>query len=183
MMSFHLVVAAVVALLIWAISTGYSAWCGRRLGLLSEEDQIEIRARRLFYGGLRHRVNCGMALLALLQLFLMRLAFHPESVLSLLLGAAGLLALFFALSGAVYQAPVWSYASLIALSLECQTWSVLLVFPGRADLQMESVWLRWASFWLCWRVVCGDKSRRLPMRRARGSFLRSGPTRRFFIVE
>ena len=129
MMSFHLVVAAVVALLIWAIATGYSAWCGRRLGLLSEEDQIEIRARRLFYGGLLHRVNCGMALLALLQLFLMRLAFHPESVLSLLLGAAGLLALFFALSGAVYQAPVWSYASLIALSLGVPNLVGVVGFP------------------------------------------------------
>lgn len=116
-MAIHLLVAAIVALMGWAIATGYSAWCNRQLGLVDEEDQERIAAQRLFYGGILHYVNSGVALFALLQLFLMSLAFHRDSVLSLLLGVSGILALFFALSGAVYRVPLWSYASLIALSL------------------------------------------------------------------
>ena len=51
------------------------------------------------------------------QLFLMSLGNNSDSVLSPLLGAALILALFFALSAAVYQIRLWSYTSLIGLSL------------------------------------------------------------------
>ncbi len=116
-MAAHLAVVAVVSMMGWAIATGYSAWCDLRLRRVAKEEKEAIRGRRLFYGGLLHHMTFGTALVALGLLFLMSLEANPESVPSLLLAAAGVLSLFFGLSGAVYQVHLWTYLSLTALSL------------------------------------------------------------------
>ncbi|MEE8349162.1 MAG: hypothetical protein V3R94_06315, partial [Acidobacteriota bacterium] len=139
MMGVHLVVAAGLVLMVWAFTIGYSAWCDLRLRRVDQQDQEKILAQRLFYGGILHHVNCGMAVLAfmaLLQLSLMSMGMKPDKVGVLSLAAFGLLALFFALATAMYRIPLWSYISLIALGLGVPKLIGLVGFPwprGPAD--------------------------------------------------
>ena len=133
-LSRHVLLAGCLSVMGWAIATGYSAWCGLRLRRVAQEEEEAIVGRRLFYGGLLHHMSCGVAFLALLQLFFMSLEANPVQVPSILLAAAGVLALFFGLSGAVYQTPLWSYASLTALTLGVLNLVTVVGLPWPSDL-------------------------------------------------
>ena len=133
-LSRHVLLAGCLSVMGWAIATGYSAWCGLRLRRVAQEEEEAIGGRRLFYGGLLHHMSCGMAFLALLPLFFMSLEANPVQLPSFLLAAAGVLALFFGLSGAVYQTPLWSYASLTALTLGVLNLVAVVGLPWPSDL-------------------------------------------------
>ena len=110
-------VSATLSLLGWAVATGHSFWCEFWLKRIAEEKEAAIRERHVFYSGMLHHVTLVAATTTLVLLCVVSIS--PDGVGSpaLLAASAGILALYFGLSGAVYRSKLGSYLSLTALAL------------------------------------------------------------------
>ena len=113
----HVLLAAGISLVGWAIAVGHSAWCNVLLAGASNEEARPILHRREFYAGWLQHVVLAVAMLDLLVLFSTAVHANFRGAPPEFLAAGLLLAVFFGLSGAVYASRVGTYLALISLGL------------------------------------------------------------------